>query len=134
MTSPPDSINLPSIFIDKCLWSQSRLKLEPPSHRWVFDNEPLSKVEDAISGALASSASAMTLGEDPHPEKAVSLFAPFHGGTAIIDEVVKVVARKVNADVLMLDALDLAAGQHGLLGEGEIKYFVIACSSYKFID
>ncbi|KAK7039194.1 hypothetical protein VNI00_010099 [Paramarasmius palmivorus] len=117
--SPAASIHPPSIFIEKCLWTRSRLKSEPPSYRWSFDDDHISRVEDTISNAFASSASAL-VSDDPHPEKAVCLFAPFHGGATIIDAMVKVVAQKVGADVLVLDSLDLAAGRHGPLGEGGV--------------
>jgi hypothetical protein len=51
-------------------------------------------------------------------ERTITLTCPHEGGNLVIDSMVKAVAEKHRADVLVLDALELAAGELGALGEG----------------
>ena len=51
-------------------------------------------------------------------EPSIALFSPFEGCHEIIDSMVKVLAERLSADVLVLDALELAKGEFGALGKG----------------
>ncbi|KAI3608705.1 atpase family aaa domain-containing protein 1-a [Moniliophthora roreri] len=125
--TPPDSsdapstpVRLPKVFIEKCVWTRSRLGPESTSHPWAIEDEQISDVQEMIGNTFASSNASTLEDRTQHLEKAVTLFAPYHGGNTIIDAVVKIVAQKENADVLVLDSLDLAAGRHGPLREAGV--------------
>lgn len=59
----------------------------------------------------------------PPVEPTVTLYSPIEGGTYVIDAAVQELARRVDADVLVLDALDLLAGEWGPFGKGQFKSF-----------
>ncbi|EJD05810.1 AAA-domain-containing protein [Fomitiporia mediterranea MF3/22] len=63
-------------------------------------------------GAYASSSSA---GSPVEPT--LGLYCPFEGGDYIIDETVRELARRTDSDVIVLDAVQLAAGQAGCFGK-----------------
>ena len=48
----------------------------------------------------------------------ITLYSPHEAGHVVIDSVVKLVADRHQADVLVLDALELALGEFGALGTG----------------
>jgi hypothetical protein len=54
----------------------------------------------------------------PPVEPSVTLYCPIEGGTYVIDTAVVELARRTDADVLVLDALDLLAGEWGQFGKG----------------
>jgi hypothetical protein len=51
-------------------------------------------------------------------EPAIALYCPFEGGDYIVDETVRELARKMDADVVVVDAAQLAAGEWGMFGKG----------------
>lgn len=51
-------------------------------------------------------------------EPTLSLYCPIEGGDYILDETVKEMARHIGADVVVLDAVHLAAGECGHFGKG----------------
>jgi hypothetical protein len=55
----------------------------------------------------------------PPVEPSVTLYCPIEGGTYVIDAAVQELARRLDADVLVLDALDLLAGEWGPFGKGQ---------------
>ncbi|KDQ18032.1 hypothetical protein BOTBODRAFT_29345 [Botryobasidium botryosum FD-172 SS1] len=50
-------------------------------------------------------------------EPTLALYCPIEGGDYIVDETVKELARRVGADVVVLDSVQLAAGEWGKLGK-----------------
>ncbi|KAF9254310.1 hypothetical protein L218DRAFT_555630 [Marasmius fiardii PR-910] len=50
-------------------------------------------------------------------EKRLLFFRLTNGGNAVVDAVLRIVAHKQNADILVLDSLELAAGPVGALGK-----------------
>lgn len=51
-------------------------------------------------------------------EPTLALYCPIEGGDYVIDETVKELARRVGADVVVLDCVQLAAGSAGHFGQG----------------
>ena len=52
-------------------------------------------------------------------EPTLALYCPIEGGDYVVDETVKELARRVGADVVVLDCVQLAAGPAGQFGSGE---------------
>jgi hypothetical protein len=52
-------------------------------------------------------------------EPTLGLYCPLEGGEYVVDETVRELARRTGADVVVLDAVQLAAGEHGQFGKGE---------------
>ncbi|KAH8117324.1 AAA-domain-containing protein [Phellopilus nigrolimitatus] len=53
----------------------------------------------------------------PPVEPTLALYCPFEGGDYIIDETVRELARRTDSDVVVLDAVQLAAGEWGSFGK-----------------
>lgn len=51
-------------------------------------------------------------------EPTLALYCPIEGGDYVVDETVKELARRVGADVVVLDCVQLAAGSAGQFGSG----------------
>ncbi|CAE6468996.1 unnamed protein product [Rhizoctonia solani] len=56
----------------------------------------------------------------PLVEPTLALYCPIEGGDYVIDDTVKELANRVNGDVIVIDAAQLAAGEHGSFGKGMI--------------
>ncbi|KAJ7905429.1 hypothetical protein B0H14DRAFT_2660239 [Mycena olivaceomarginata] len=54
---------------------------------------------------------------DPLVEPTLALYCPIEGGEYVIDATVRELARRTNAEVLVLDAVHLAAGEWGAFGK-----------------
>jgi hypothetical protein len=54
----------------------------------------------------------------PVVEPTLGLYCPIEGGDYVVDEAVRELARRTGADVVVLDAVQLAAGEWGAFGEG----------------
>jgi hypothetical protein len=52
-------------------------------------------------------------------EPTLALYCPIEGGEYIIDETVRELARRTRSEVVVLDAVQLAAGEWGHFGKGE---------------
>ncbi len=50
-------------------------------------------------------------------EPTLALYCPIEGGDYVIDATVREIATRTGADVVVIDALDLAAGEHGKYGK-----------------
>ncbi|KAJ7769499.1 P-loop containing nucleoside triphosphate hydrolase protein, partial [Mycena metata] len=59
----------------------------------------------------------VTNDEDLPEEPSICLFTPYEGCHDIIDSMIQSVANQLNADVVVLDALELALGEFGALGK-----------------
>ncbi|KAF8682279.1 AAA protein [Rhizoctonia solani] len=53
----------------------------------------------------------------PLVEPTLALYCPIEGGDYVIDDTVKELASRVNGDVIVVDAAQLAAGEHGSFGK-----------------
>ncbi|KAK7434030.1 hypothetical protein VKT23_020429 [Stygiomarasmius scandens] len=104
-------------FTNRFIWSRAQLCAEPV-HPWAFEEGMISDVQKAVSYAFLCAAQKPDNESTGCSDRAVTLLSPCHGGNVIIDVVVKMVAHKVNADVLVLDSLELAAGKFGSLEDG----------------
>jgi hypothetical protein len=125
------NIIIPPDFIDKFVWSpfkdiaadgaagpindpSSDHPVLPPSYS--FPDGVVSEVLGAASYAF-STASQLS-GVEP----SICLFTPYEGCHDIIDSIIKSTANQLNADVIVLDALELALGEFGALGKGTNHY------------
>ena len=57
----------------------------------------------------------------PLVEPTFALYCPIEGGDYIIDETVRELGRKAGAEVVVLDSVQLAAGECGQFGKGESR-------------
>jgi hypothetical protein len=55
-------------------------------------------------------------------EPALALYCPIEGGDYVVDETVRELARQTGADVLVIDAVQLAAGEWGTFGKGKSSF------------
>jgi len=63
-------------------------------------------------------------------EPTLALYCPVEGGDYVVDETVKELARRVGADVVVLDCAQLAAGSAGQFGHGASSRWHALFSSY----
>jgi hypothetical protein len=68
--------------------------------------------------------------DGPPVEPTFALYCPIEGGEYIIDETVRELARRTNADVVVLDSVQLAAGEWGHFGKGEPHICLLAAHLY----
>lgn len=59
----------------------------------------------------------------PPSEPTLALYCPIEGGDYIIDETVRELARRTGSDVVVIDAVQLAAGEWGHFGKGTCFLF-----------
>jgi|SRR5882762_2008638 len=109
---------------------------ELPSFAYTLTNELLTEVQSSVSYHFTHAASLSVqeaTGKIIPPERSITLYCPHRGELPIIDEVVKIVASRERAHILVLDALELAAGKFGALGEGrvlaQLKYLCLELST-----
>jgi hypothetical protein len=55
-------------------------------------------------------------------EPTLALYCPIEGGDYVVDATVRNIAKKVDADVVVIDAIDLTAGEHGAFGKGQFRF------------
>jgi hypothetical protein len=56
----------------------------------------------------------------PPSEPTFALYCPIEGGDYVVDETVKELARRTNSEVVVLDSVQLAAGEWGHFGKGKL--------------
>ena len=139
MFSSDINLNVPPEFRDRFLWTPpfngaSGLPADGESIDNSSSTRPFAykfskeMVDDAIAvTSLAFFRQAGALALDPKSitnfhEPSITLFSPFEGCHEIIDSMVKVLAERLSADVLVLDALELAKGEFGALGKGVLLF------------
>ncbi|KAK7062839.1 hypothetical protein VNI00_000334 [Paramarasmius palmivorus] len=105
--------SLSEAFITRHVWTSTDLA-QNHLDDFGFDELMLSEVYQAVSYAFSCG---INTADTPRCARTVTLYAPYHGGNPMVDAVVKAAAINVNADVLVLDALELAAGKCGSLGD-----------------
>jgi hypothetical protein len=59
-----------------------------------------------------------TTSSGPPIEPSLALYCPIEGGNYVIDETVRELARRTGSDVVVLDAVHVAAGEWGHFGQG----------------
>ncbi|KAJ7920889.1 hypothetical protein B0H13DRAFT_2318946 [Mycena leptocephala] len=72
---------------------------------------------DEDSSEDASEFDSLDNEEDLPQEPSICLFTPYEGCHDIIDSMIQSVANQLNADIIVLDALELALGEFGVLGK-----------------
>ena len=63
-------------------------------------------------------------------EPTLALYCPIEGGDYVIDETVKELARRVGADIVVLDCVQLAAGSAGQFGPGAAFHFHLSLAMW----
>lgn len=128
---------IPPTFIERFLWAPQRpttagenLSVSAPLKDGELESTlPVFRFTGSVQSTLNSLvALAFSEAEKPRSapesvsdvpaEKCLVLSCPTKEGTHIIDAAVRHAASKQGADVLVLDALELAAGKLGSLGKG----------------
>lgn len=131
-SSPPPSKDAPTSstptshdYLRQTLWSPT----DPlPSTASSSALPPSHLLEDAIDNLLITLQPQVQhrAAYAPAPgnsllEPTLALYCPIEGGDYVIDETVKEMARRVGADVVVLDSVQLAAGEWGKLGKGSYQ-------------
>ncbi|CAG7846441.1 Protein MSP1 AltName: Full=Tat-binding homolog 4 [Serendipita indica DSM 11827] len=113
-----DSVQLPPELAESLLWIPDK-----ESHPIKHSLPPEEMMQDALAN-LHVSLLPKTQHRATHPtsagppiEPSITLYCPIEGGTYVIDETVRELARRTNSEVLTLDALDLLAGEWGPYGK-----------------
>jgi hypothetical protein len=94
----------------------------PPTQ--IF-SEALTSMLVALHPQTQNRAAYATAGGPP-VEPSMALYCPIEGGDYVVDETVKELARRTGADVLVIDAVQLAAGEWGVFGKGipsSLRYY-----------
>jgi hypothetical protein len=139
------AVTLPCSFAENFLWyhtdnsammvDKSGSARPSPSHAHTFHSGILSEVQAAASYAFSYPAQMGHVGDVPFTrgeakpltmaprEPSITLYCPYEGCHDVIDRMVATIARQQKADVVVLDALELALGEFGSIGPGLHRYF-----------
>ena len=142
------SVSLPSNLAQKILWNppfkdpsplEDKAGIPVPQVSLKFPNEILSEVQAATSYVFSRSVQMATLNmhdslstsnqqsTESLPEPIISLYYPQSGCHDVIDSMVKLLAQQEQADIVVLDSLELALGEFGGFGKGEFSLDRIPC-------
>ena len=67
-------------------------------------------------------------------ETTLAIYCPIEGGDYVIDETVRELGRRTGAEVVVLDAVQLAAGESGQFGKGEHQMYFDPCHNLLTIN
>jgi hypothetical protein len=114
-----ENITFPEGLADKILW----LPEENPSlpEAWLPPEDMLQEALGNVNVSLHPRAQHRATYQSvsgPPVEPSVTLYCPIEGGTYVIDATVQELARRIQADLLILDAVDILAGEWGDFGSG----------------
>jgi hypothetical protein len=114
-----ENITFPDGLVDKILW----LPEENPSgpEAWLPPEDMLQEALGNVNVSLhprAQHRATYQSASGPPVEPSVTLYCPIEGGTYVIDITVQELARRTYADLLILDAVDILAGEWGDFGPG----------------
>ncbi|KAJ1309793.1 hypothetical protein OPQ81_006558 [Rhizoctonia solani] len=107
------SVNPESIWAGKSLGEGGETRTLPPEDM----------LQDALAQLLVTLQpqtqyrAAYSSGGLPLVEPTLALYCPIEGGDYVIDDTVKELAGRVNGDVIVIDAAQLAAGEYGSFGK-----------------
>ncbi|KAJ7063235.1 hypothetical protein C8F01DRAFT_1209579 [Mycena amicta] len=108
---PESPLELPDGLELQILWRPDRRSLHPE----IFD-DALHNLNITLHPQMQHRATYPSpLG--PLLEPTLALYCPIEGGEYVIDATVRELARRTNAEVLVLDAVQLAAGEWGVFGK-----------------
>lgn len=112
---------------ESTLASASKSDASPPADS---DLPPPEILEEALNKLLITlhpqvqHRGAYPSGGDSLVEPTLGLYCPIEGGEYVIDATVRELARKTGAEVLVLDSVQLAAGESGQFGKGASTCFL----------
>jgi hypothetical protein len=123
----PEPVELPDDL--RILWTPEQDLASPPPHASALP--PPELLEDALSNLQVTlhpqtqhRATYSTHFGSP-VEPTLGLYCPIEGGEYVIDATVRELALRTGADVVVLDAVQLAAGEWGHFGKGSPSPFLI---------
>ena len=96
--------------------------LPPPE---LFD-EVLNNVHLALHPQAQHRATYST-SSGPPIEPTLALYCPIEDGNCVIDDTVRELARRTGSDVVVLDAVHIAAGEYGHFGQGTCIHRSVTC-------
>jgi hypothetical protein len=115
----PENITFPDGLADKILWLPEENPCGPEA--WLPPEDMLQEALGNVNVSLhprAQHRATYQSASGPPVEPSVTLYCPIEGGTYVIDVTVQELARRINADLLILDAVDILAGEWGDFGPG----------------
>lgn len=118
-TPPPPALEVPNeqnFFWTYQSLSESESSTLPPPE--VFE-EVLNNVHISLH-PQAQHKTAYTTPSGPPVEPTLALYCPIEGGNYVIDDTVRELARWTGSDVVVLDAVHMAAGECGHFGQGAL--------------
>jgi hypothetical protein len=109
------AVEIPDAFVERYFWSHnSDASAIPPVY-------PLcEEVVEEIQAAAANTFGRVEKKEEDATVHSITLFCPHQGGHLFVDSMVNLIACRQNADVLVLDALEVASVQFGAIGKGAL--------------
>lgn len=118
-SKPGDALSLPADLAESIIWL-------PEENLVVKDSSlpPEEMIQEALANLLVSfhpktqHRATYPTSAGPPLEPTVTLYCPIEGGTYVLDATVQELARRTNSDVLILDALDILAGEWGAFEKG----------------
>jgi hypothetical protein len=117
------AVEISDAFTERFLWSHNSdvpSRIETPSiHQ--FPEEMVQEIHAAAACAFERAILKEKVAQKDATIQSITLFCPHEGGNPFVDSMVKLIASRQNADVLVLDALELATLQFGAIGEGGIR-------------
>ncbi|KAJ7931803.1 hypothetical protein B0H13DRAFT_2308502 [Mycena leptocephala] len=121
-------IIIPPGFIAKFVWSPFKDiaadgAAEPMNNPSSDHPQSYAFPDGVVSEVLAAASYAFSpTSQIGAVEPNICLFTPYEGCHDIVDSMIQSVANQLNADVIVLDAIELALGEFGALGEGTSHY------------
>ena len=114
-----ENITFPDGLANKILWLPEENPTGPEA--WLPPEDMLQEALGNVNVSLhprAQHRATYSSASGPPVEPSVTLYCPIEGGTYVTDATVQELARRINADLLILDAVDMLAGEWGDLGSG----------------
>src|SRR5258706_3964745 len=114
-----ENITFPDGLADKIIWLPEENPSSPDA--WLPPEDILQEAFSNVNVALhprAQHRATYQSASGPPVEPSVTLYCPIEGRTYVIDSTVQELARRVYAELLILDAVDILAGEWGDFGRG----------------
>jgi len=112
-----ENVVFPDGLADRILWLPEE---NPPGpEAWLPPEDMLQEALSNVNVSLhprTQHRATYQSASGPPVEPSVTLYCPIEGGTYVIDATVQELARRINADLLILDAVDVLAGEWGDFG------------------
>src|SRR6266545_528084 len=115
---PP--VYIPDSFTKRFLWPPNSDDQTKPPFVCEFSDELVQEIQAAASYAFQNTIQKESVADEARIAQGITLFCPHNGSHHVIDSMVKSIAHHQDADVLVLDAVELATGEFGAISDGTI--------------